>query len=141
MADSREEVHDITGNNPYLRILNDFSDYIQILKHSPEVVAFKEKTGLRPAVRILEITIYDTDFPICTFHMGAGRRNFLFGTLGKDVEEFGGTFVPASTSGTGIIYIQLCSLCLKVYISEGWTSSFVLTFYFFIVNILLYRLL
>ncbi|KAJ8043359.1 hypothetical protein HOLleu_10410 [Holothuria leucospilota] len=141
MADSREEVHDITGNNPYLRILNDFSDYIQILKHSPEVVAFKEKTGLRPAVRILEITIYDTDFQFVHFTWGRGGEISSLEHWGKDVEEFGGTFVPASTSGTGIIYIQLCSLCLKVYISEGWTSSFVLTFYFFIVNILLYRLL
>ncbi|KAJ8043351.1 hypothetical protein HOLleu_10401 [Holothuria leucospilota] len=90
MADSREEVHDITGNNPYLRILNDFSDYIQILKHSPEVVAFKEKTGLRPAVRILEITIYDTDFQFVHFTWGRGGEISSLEHWGKDVEEFGG---------------------------------------------------
>lgn len=65
-------------------------DYLQILKHSPEVVAFKQKTGLHPAVRVLEITIYDTDFHFVHFTWGRGGEISSLEHWGKDVEAFRG---------------------------------------------------
>ncbi|KAJ8031166.1 hypothetical protein HOLleu_27811 [Holothuria leucospilota] len=67
----------------------DFEEYLVILRDLPEVVAFKERTGLAPAVKILEMSVQDKNFGVVFTRWGRGGDATDLQPYGQDVVAFG----------------------------------------------------
>ncbi|KAJ8036689.1 hypothetical protein HOLleu_20738 [Holothuria leucospilota] len=61
-------------NSPFLKALSDFQTFLTTVRNLQDVIDFERRTGLTPAIKLLEMSRKDKDFGLVHTRWGRGGK-------------------------------------------------------------------
>ncbi|KAJ8048672.1 hypothetical protein HOLleu_01078 [Holothuria leucospilota] len=75
-------------NSPFLKVLSDFQTFLTTVRNLQDVIDFKRRTGLTPAIKLLEMSVRDKDFYLLHTRWGRGGSATPLEHFGPEVVAF-----------------------------------------------------